>query len=958
MTAETFIGRADELAGLDELLAGASDARPAAVMIRGDAGVGKSRLVGEFADRARRQGAQVLIGACVQLVGGEGEGTFPYAPLIDALRRYVRANGDPALHNLGELSELVADFTDSQPVGGGAGGLGSQRKLFGAVLRFIDRLSTSGPAVLVFEDLHWADQSTVDLISYLVRAKSDQRLVLVGTYRTQVSKGQPLRRVLAEPDFLRRVTTVTVPPFSEQEMRQLVQAARGPETRDLVHHVFNLSGGNAFFAEELIRATSTRIPGSLLELMLTRIEGLPPEASHLMRVAATAGPRVSERLLVAVCGLNEDELAAALRTCLDRDLLVTGDNDEAYAFRHALLRQAVYGEIPGFERRRLHTRMAEALTADPALGISAGSVPIELAHHWFEAGRHREALAATVAAGRAATAIPAYREAELQYRRTLELWSSVPDAAEVTGQSRDEVLEALAATSRWAGHVARAVESIEAALHEVAADATRTAELLERLGTYQWEAGDTTGSAASYLRAKDLLPSRPLSPLHVRVEADLATAALRAGDYAEARAHADAAVAMADDVGTAAERGFALQVSGLAMTLLGEPAGGIDRLREAVEVTEATGQFEDLLRTYANLAVALEHSGQLEAAADASRRGLHTARGHGLDGSRIAVALANNAGVALNLLGQWDEAGELLDDALLFGTPVGQSAYLRLTQAEIDVARGRFAAARERLEQIRERPIRDPRFVRARFTCEAELALWTGDVAAARRAAADGLEAMGAAPPAVEALRLHAVQLRAAADARAGDADRREVARAAERLARLARAVSDVGEPGEESAALRAQCEAEAHRAAGTDSAAEWAAAAGRWEALHRPYAAAYARWKEAEAAHVEGDAPRAAAALGQSLETAERLDARPLLDRLRALHSQLSGATTRPDVAALSEREIAVLRIVATGATYAQVGTELMMAESTVGVHVSNARRKLAISDRRELVAWARANL
>ncbi|MFL5518274.1 MAG: ATP-binding protein, partial [Gemmatimonadales bacterium] len=423
------------------MLSRAAERSPATVLVSGEAGVGKTRLLREFAELARGSDAQVLIGSCVPL----GSGELPYGPLIDALRRLAREIGDEALlaaagPAYSDLSGLIADFRD----GGRAVDArpASQLVIFGAVLRLLDRLGSIHPVVLVLEDLHWADRSTLDLLAYLIRGLTDERVLLVGSYRSSdLPNGHPLRSVIAELDLARRVVHLELPRFSRGELRQFLSTMTSTRIdEELLDRAFELSDGNAFFAEELVvsgmldAAQSgrpvNRLPRSLRDLMLARFEVLSEDSRTVMRVAATAGRHVSHHLLATVCDLPAARLVAALRECVSAQTLVTDPQDDTYTFRHALLREAVHQDLLPGERIGLHAAIAAAISDDEQLGFGEDvTLTAELSYHWYEARAFGPALSAAVRAGETAMQVRAFREAELQYQRALELWPRVADPA-------------------------------------------------------------------------------------------------------------------------------------------------------------------------------------------------------------------------------------------------------------------------------------------------------------------------------------------------------------------------------------------------------------------------------------------------------------------------------------------------------------------------------------------------
>lgn len=369
----TFVGRTGELGRLDAALRRAADGRPGMVVVAGEAGVGKSRLIEEFAERAGQAGAVVAVGGAAPLAGG----ALPYAPLVQMLRALAedrRATSSEAERV--ELSRVLAWLTTDSPDGRGtcAPEVGRGR-LFDLLAGLLGRLGRAAPLLLVLEDLHWADSATLDFLAYLLRGLRRARLLVVGSYRVD-EPGERLAGWLAEVRRLRAVGWVELARFSRAELAALLVGLRGgPVDGAVVAEVFDRSEGNPFFAEELFAAGTgagqVRLPRSLREVLLARVHHLSPAGQHLLAAAAVAGRRqvCPHRLLAAVAGGAEEELTDRLREALDHGLLVVAPPGEGgpdrYVFRHALLQEAVYGELLAGQRARLHEGYARAL-AGPA----------------------------------------------------------------------------------------------------------------------------------------------------------------------------------------------------------------------------------------------------------------------------------------------------------------------------------------------------------------------------------------------------------------------------------------------------------------------------------------------------------------------------------------------------------------------------------------------------------------
>ena len=740
---------------------------------------------------------------------------------------------------------------------------------------------------------------------------------------------------------------MTLVPFSEEELRSLLNTGGREADRDQVRRAFRLSEGNALFAGELqdsgalAEPDATDVPGSVQDLMSRELGRLSDPARRLLSVAATAARRVSYRLLAAVSTLPDEELASALRECLEHGTLVYDRPNDAYAFRHALLRETVYAdEIPDVQIR-WHAAMAEAISANTDLRLEEDvSSAVELAHHWFRARREPQALKASLRAARMTTHLRAFPEAETHYRHVLELWTRVDEPETLARALHERILGEAADAARWAGHVDHAVECIRAAISEVdeTARPRRTGQLHERLGSFLWEAGESEESARAYADARRLLVLEPRpDATYVRVLAGLAGAESRAGHHTEAMRLALEASELATAVGARVEQSRALNAAGVASVMLGRAEEGVRLLRESLDIALRSGQLEDQFRAYGNLSFALISAAEQAAAAQVALEGLDMARKLGIDFARQAGLLANNAAAALVQLGEWDPAVELLNAALLDRPPVRQSAYLRLSRAEVDLARGDFEAVDRLLAEVADERPDDPLFVGASRACRAESALWRGHPREALETVVNALDAVGSGENTAEELRLCALGLRAAADLRWPEAAEAAVAERVAEMATRARRCAERGASLPETSALCGQCAAEHDRFGHDGTAAGWAAVAEEWERLHRPYPAAYARWRQAEALYDEDAVDEAARITRQALDVAEKLRAEPLRSVLAAL-----GAEPVPAAVPLTERQIAVARLVARELTNAGIAKELRIVPSTVARHVSDAMEAL----------------
>ena len=992
VSSPVFIGRLDELEVLRAALRRAVDGQSGATLLAGEAGVGKTRLVSEFAELARTEGAEVLQGGCILL----GDGALPYAPVIEAMRGLVRrtdAADAEAVFGQGR-SELARLVPDLGPVAeGGPAGMSldsAQGRLFELLLGVLERLAARAPVLFVVEDLHWSDRSTRDLLGFLVRNLRGAPVMLLLTYRSdELHRRHPLLPFLAELGRAPGVERVELQPFDGGESASQLRAIAGHELNPtLLASIHARSGGNAFFAEELLLAAGedgqTELPATLRDVLLARIAHLAEPTQEFLRVASAAGQRVDPALLAAALAMGGMALYDALRESVAHQVLIPDPTAgiERYAFRHALLQEAIYDDLLPGERNRLHAAFARTLEASSA---SDATHAAELAYHWYAAHDLPRALAATVAAGRAAEVAYAFHEALAQYERAIDLWDHVPDAEVHAGRDRIDLLATSAGVARF-HEPARAVAHIQTAIRLVdeAADPVRLGLLKERLGRYAWIAGQGELAQQAHRTAMRLIPADPPSEARARALAGLAQIVMLGGRFADAGVLAEEALTLARAVGARDIEGHALNTRGLSIAVGGGIDEAIEDMRTAVAIAEEVELVDDIGRAHANWTWIYDVAGRLEEAIVQVEAGVAISERLGLM-RFFGTHLLCNAGDYLYRLGRWDESERAVRRAEEHG-PIGINLILvEELLGRLAMARGRFDEAATHLQPLARLAERaaDVQFIGPVQASLAELALWQGRPDDAALIAATALRQIDFTPE-VKIGELYALGLRANADAAEIARVRRSPDRVAEAVAagdlvrdaiRRRHAETVASRPGFEtlSETWVLLCEAEATRLHRRADPAAWVASGRAWERLGRPYHVAYARWREAEARlAARGDRELAERALRGAHAIAARLGAEPLEREIAALAARArldlgSGASAMadqrnetalaPDEAAsfgLTAREREVLALVALGRTNRQIGDELFISENTAGVHVSNILGKLAVTGRGEAAAVA----
>jgi DNA-binding CsgD family transcriptional regulator len=920
MDARPFVGRKRELAELGRALDAAREGRGGAVLVAGEAGIGKTRLASEAAAVAAEAGFEVLVGRSIDLVGSE----LPYQPFVDALGPL----GEPA---------------------------GSQLRVFREALALIDGRAAAAPVLLVLEDLHWADVSSLDLAVFLAHNLDARAVLVLGTYRADEPASAD--RVAHLADGVRRSGSALVlelGPLADDEIAALVADHGGAA------EIVARSDGNPFFAEELL-AAGTDLPPRLRDVLLRRARRLDAATQDLLRLVAAAGRDVSYALVAAAAQLPEPEVRRSLREAVDHGVLVADQTTGSFRFRHALLAEAVYATVLPGEREELHARLAEELAR------SGKASPAELAPHWAAAGRAAEALIASVEAARQAETVFAAPEARAHLERALALWDAVPDAAERAGLDLAELCARAAALASNAGDAPRALELVRRAIALVGPNDPRRAALLHvDMGEYLHETGWNDAAYAAFERSAELVAAEGASPERAYALGTFAARLMLEHRHAESLPVAEQALRLARDIGADEAEVRALTVLGGDLAYLGRADEGLAAFGEARERAEEVGDFFGLQRTYANLTDALTMLGRPRESVRVAEAGLAVCRRYSLDET---IVFANYL-EALIAIGDWDRAEEL-SAAGMRRITANFPYMLRILRADVETGRGELAAARRHLDEARE-TLRDARGLAVHAWYVAELALWERRWTEADAAVEDGLARVRSRGTAQIRLPLQAKGLRALAELAAIARARRDPAAAREHLDRAAALLEAARADARDAipvtpnaTAWHALAEVEHERARDVPRPDLWADAATAFEAVERPPLAAYCRLRQGEALVAAG-ASRAEAAepLRDAYEVASRICFRPLLHDLELLAERarldLSPPQDEPageglaEALGLTRREAEVLALVARGLTNREIAARLVISTKTASVHVSHILRKLDAPNRLEAAAIA----
>ena len=968
-----LVGRDEQMAALDAAFASVRQGGPTAVLLGGEAGVGKSRLVSEFGQAAAAAGARVLTGGCLEL-GTDG---LPFAPFTAVLRDLVHELGAATVASMlpgrttRGLARLLPELgePDSRPDNDRDPGE-ARARLFEEVLSALDHLARHSPVVLVIEDAHWADRSSRDLLTFLIgNQRAITGLLIIVTFRSdELHRTHPLRPMLAALDRIAWVERVELPRLTSHDTAQLAAGILGRQlAADLADALYRRSEGNPLFVETLLGCDgelSCELPESLRDLLLDRVRRLPEDTQEVLRVASAGGETTGHALLAAVTGRDDAALTSALRPAVTANVLRA--QPAGYTFRHELIREAVHEDLMPGEHGRLHSRFAEAIDADPSL-VPPGRAAIEMAHHWHAAHDSVWALIgawrAAAQAGRAVA--PAERLSLLA--RVLELWDQVPDAAERIGADHVRVLEEATCAAREAGEFERGIALANSALKSLdpSVSPVRVAQLLETRGHFRKDLGRKEFlddfSAALAIAPADVPAVR--IPILLAAAHCVPVAAME-------RSYAEEALALARQSGDEVNEADALMTVAMLQAGPAQQAGvGSDPLEligQARAMAVRTGAHGLVVKAAINFSHLLEGAGEHELAAETARQGLADE----YIGRASRCLLVINQVEPLFALGRWDEAMDLARDFRFNSLPL-RGATLAVYAGRIALARGdveaAVSAAAAAAELLRGSPYADQHQLSLGLL-EISLRLATAGALAAVELAAqviEGYELAGGSPRYVWPLVAGAagVCVVAARDVRF----REEAAALAGRLRTIAEKLETFGPVQQASRLTFAAADASVCGGSFAEVVGAWDEAAAAWEAVSEPYPRAQALLRAAEAALAGGDRADsdrhgAADRLRVAAGLAAGLGAEPLVQEIGLLARRARIVLGGPDSPAsdgfgLTGRELEVLRLVAAGRSNRDIANVLFISPKTASVHVSNILGKLGVASRGAAAAKAHAS-
>ncbi len=998
-----FIGRTQELERLRAAATRALAGRAGAVLCLGEAGIGKSRLLQESVAALRADGVAVLEGGCVEL----GSTGLPYGPFAAALRGAVREGviSPDALHDSSRrrIAVLVPEMA---PAAARVGRRGTrepadvdphaelgQVPLFEAVLAALEAVGREDGLVLVIEDLHWADRSTLDLLTFLVHNLGSNGLLLVVSVRTDgLDRRHPVATMIAELARRPAVERLDLGPLDLEDTGRQLSAVLGFEADPvLARRIHARTEGNPFFIEQLAQAQLDGedgvLPPSLRDLLISQLSRLPPDVQRLLAAVAVAGTVADDAVLAEMLEAATGDVLRWLRLAVEQHVLVPLRDGavEGYGFHHALVAEAAESDLLEGERRRLHARCADALgRRRPGDGAALAQWAGRIAFHRERSGERRLVVEASIEAALAAQAAAAHADASVQFRRAIEHLRP-EEAVPYPGWDRAELLGRAGTAAASAGDPTEAARLTRLALDELPAEADPYVRggLLTRLGEYQWTSSDPAFVDTLRLAA-EIIPRDPPTAILADALVSLGFHHQYLGDDERAIMAYDEARRVAKAVPDAQNQ-LAIVDSCLAVYAYeqGDRQGGDDLIREGVVALREPGVDRRASAAWMDLVGVVAWAGDDEWAVELAEEGLARTRASGNEAYYGSLVAANGAESLLSL-GRIRDGLAMLDSVRTVASGgYLDGAYLTM-RAALLTALGDLDGARRDLDSIDLRTRQgDASIERVRAYVDAELFVTAGEPLAARAVVDAALELPPSHIPLVHEVGLLIwTAIRAEADlAERGRARRLEAAdagaaRATTLLADLEQQVAAAAPASPATARGRGfllLARAEETRRAGRSDPDAWAAAVHAWSALPLVLRGLYARIREAEALLARGRSDRSAAAerlLSAYAET-RRLGAGPLSDmaagiarRARVELGEDAGAAPAADdgptpipidggaaaairTYGLTARELEILSLLAAGLTNRQIGERLYISPKTAGVHVSNLLGKLGVNGR-----------
>jgi DNA-binding CsgD family transcriptional regulator len=951
-----MIGRDEARHQLEGAAAAARGGDPALVLISGEAGIGKTRLVSDATSRLDAE-CVLVTGAGVDVAGGE----LPWVLLSSSARSLVQQYGLDALrswagHDAGRLAVLVRELEVTPPE------LYEPLAVVDAFREMLARISTTRFVWWAVDDLQWADPMSMDALRFVVQLMlPPERLLVTCTLRTQhwPSAGivGSLVSELARAPSVQRIRLDRLDP---DQVRAQIASLRGEEVSSaFAERVRFLSDGVPFLVEELVAAglaESGPLPASATELMLSRLVALGAHPERVVRAGSVAQERLHDRWLGPVTGLSPTDLEEAVTRLVEGGVLELDDTFEGYRFHHALMREGVSGAMLPAERRRWHLRWAEALSSVDAEEHDVATL-VEITQHWIRSGVPDRGFVSALAAAGAAERVGAQAERAVMLCEALRLWSRISSNLRA-GHAQDDLVERAIWACSLGGKAELGLEMLDAQLAEPATGADADLRRLRLSLARDWFArasGSPGEPSRPHVLEQDVavLRESPRSLLFAHAVADLAATSVDVGTSTALDDLVRDALEVTMEMGTSFDRVDVQDARSHHLKVLGRLDEAANLLLEILRDHGDELQLSDLMRVESNAVSHLYSCGRFTEGAAIGRRSISR-----LPDPRLCPApwtsLAENVAVTLIETGEWADASRYLDRIEALGADSPSVSVALLDRVQLLCRRGDLDAAEDLLAtadppgNARSTP---PDFDLCRLLVAAEVDLAKGDSRAAWAVLApvwhgdDGRDLVIKRDALLMAARALAAALQPNAPTWAEPLEEhaRDLRQAAARLP-----------AGVWPQPWRERFEIELARCSGHDTQDHWDRCVTESERLGQPYEQGLALLGMARRAMADRATPVARDALEQADAIARRLGSQALAGAIReaASRGRIPLDTASPPAAAatahgLTVRELEVLRLVADGYRNDEIAETLFISPKTVSAHVSRILGKLGVTSR-----------
>jgi DNA-binding CsgD family transcriptional regulator len=953
---EGLAGRGAELAVVRSAL---SSDRPRVLLIAGEAGIGKTRLLrGALTAEVE---TQALTAACLPLTQAA-----PLLPVGDLLRSALGvdggqwfdralATGSPYLRGtLGALVPQIAGVTDisAHP----EDDAWMRQRLLTAVREAWALLASARRAAVVIEDLHWADPSTRDLLDYVITGGQEPPISVVATYR------------LGDPDVPNSITSwfarlqrgpgvevLEVGPLSREQTDEQLRLLTGttPE-EEVAADIFRRSGGNPLVTEQLAGAgAGPDIPDDLRAAVEAKLLAVDDAAVLVARTLAIVGKPLTIDQLGELTGLMPLDVEASVRALGRWRLVHVGGRDEPVRVRHALVAEVVAQAVPAAEAATFHRRAADVMSRWQGVGLAG-----EIATHWRAVSSARDELVWLTKAADEASELNAAAEAAGYWRRAIALWDRVPDAAVAARRSLAEIYLA-ADDALWAAADVDAERTLaEEALVRLAEPTPHVRTLLLRGVARARSLSDPDAAIATIGQALALLSDEPVTTDVVVLHAEAAAYHRLQGHYDAYAAEIANGLAACEICGNQDWVPRLLIQRAWYQMSVGELEAALSTIETGVLTRPLSMRDETVARVFQS--DILLKGGRYEAVVTGTAATLHALEARGMNTAVAALVLRSNCAEALLALGRGEPALEMLVPGTN-GRPTNATRPLHQLRAEAETAAGRLDEALTRLSTVLSLASEETEFRIDVMRSWAEAALWAHTPGPVARDLAEALRAI--ADRDISRFQDWSCALLARAAADRAEANQESPAQRARTIAELrdllaSLSTNPLAQPSvpATSRAARATWDAELSRIDNSSDPDQWGAAADAWHELSMPFRSGYCRWRQGEAllgTRGAGVRERAATILREALTASS--GHHPLAAAIRetarqarlALDAATPVAESPSERSLLTERELHVLQLLAHGLSNAEIGAALYMSPKTASVHVTHILRKLGVKTR-----------